>query len=114
MTAEKISRQEIRRDMMLNGKLHRVIPKLALPMIVSMLINSFYNMVDTFFVSMISAEATAAAGVNFSLMSIITAVGMAFGVGAGSYISRLLGAKRDEEASNTLSTAFVFALGLVP
>ena len=112
MTAEKISRQEIRRDMMLNGELHRVIPKLALPMIVSMLINSFYNMVDTFFVSMISAEATAAAGVNFSLMSIITAVGMAFGVGAGSYISRLLGAKRDEEASKTLSTAFVFALGV--
>jgi hypothetical protein len=29
MTAEKISRQEIRRDMMLNGELHRVIPKLA-------------------------------------------------------------------------------------
>ena len=79
--------------MMLNGELHRVIPKLALPMIVSMLINSFYNMVDTFFVSMISAEATAAAGVNFSLMSIITAVGMAFGVGAGSYILDFLAQK---------------------
>ena len=99
MSQENKSRQENRRDMMLNGKIHRIIPRLALPMMVSMLINSFYNMVDTYFVSKISSEATAAAGVNFSLMSIITSIGMAFGVGAGSYISRLLGAKRDEEAS---------------
>lgn len=112
MTAEKANRQENRRDLMLNGKIHRIIPKLALPMMVSMLINSFYNMVDTYFVSKISSEATAAAGVNFSLMSIITSVGMAFGVGAGSYISRLLGAKRDEEASKTISTAFILSFGV--
>ena len=110
MSQENKSRQENRRDMMLNGKIHRIIPRLALPMMVSMLINSFYNMVDTYFVSKISSEATAAAGVNFSLMSIITSIGMAFGVGAGSYISRLLGAKRDEEASKTISTAFVLAI----
>jgi putative MATE family efflux protein len=45
-------------------------------------------------------------------MSIIQAFGMAIGVGAASYISRLLGAKRDEEASRTLSTAFFTSIGV--
>lgn len=106
MEAERLGRQNARRDMMLNGKIHRIIPKLALPTIISMMIMSFYNMADTFFVSQIGKAATAAAGINFSLMGIIQAFGMSFGVGAGSYISRLLGAKKDEEASRTLSTAF--------
>lgn len=112
MTEDRATRQENRRDMMLNGKIHVIIPKLALPTMVSMLINSFYNMVDTYFVSRISSEATAAAGVNFSLMSIIMSIGMAFGVGASSYISRLLGAKRDEEASRTISTAFFLSISI--
>ena len=112
MTEDRATRQENRRDMMLNGKIHVIIPKLALPTMVSMLINSFYNMVDTYFVSRISSEATAAAGVNFSLMSIIMSIGMAFGVGASSYISRLLGAKRDEEASRTISSAFFLSISI--
>jgi len=112
MTVEQSNRQAKRREMMLNGNIHRIIPALAVPTIISMLVTSFYNMADTFFVSQIGKEATAAAGVNFSLMSVIQSFGMSFGVGAGSYISRLLGAKRDEEASRTLSTAFFSSIAV--
>ena len=69
----------------------KLIPRLAVPTIISMLITSFYNMADTFFVSKISTSASGAVGIVFSLMAIIQAIGFTFGVGSGSYISRLLG-----------------------
>ena len=110
MTAAQTDKQSARRDMMLNDPIHKVIPKLAVPTIISMLITSFYNMADTFFVSMLGTAATGAAGINFSLMTLIQAAGMAYGVGAGSYISRQLGAKKDEDASRALSTAFFLSI----
>ena len=53
-------RRAARRDMMLTGKLIRVIPIVALPMIISMLIDGLYNMADTYFVSQLGITATAA------------------------------------------------------
>ena len=63
--------------------------KLAVPCIVSMLVTTFYNMADTFFVGMLKSNAaTGAVGVVFSMMTIIQAVGFFFGHGSGNYISR--------------------------
>lgn len=53
----------------------KLVTTLAAPTIVSMLITSFYNMADTFFVGKINTSATAAVGVVFSLMALIQAVG---------------------------------------
>lgn len=83
---------------------------LAVPTIISMLITSFYNMVDTFFVGRINTSATAAVGVVFSLMAIIQALGFFFGHGSGNYISRQLGAQNTEEASKMASIGFFSAL----
>ena len=61
-----------------------------------MLVTSFYNMADTYFVGKINTQSTAAVGIVFSVMSIIQAVGFFFGHGSGNYISRKLGAGNGE------------------
>ena len=92
---------------MLGGRLSC---RLAMPCIVSMLVTSFYNMADTFFVGMLkSNSATGAVGVVFSLMAIIQAVGFFFGHGSGNFISRELD-DHYEEAAAMASTGFFAAL----
>lgn len=91
-----------------------LIAKLAVPCIISMLVTSFYNMADTFFVGqMKSNSATGAVGVVFSMMAIIQAVGFFFGHGSGNYISRELGKKNYAEAEKMAATGFftAFAAG---
>ena len=88
----------------------KLVCSLAVPTIISMLISSFYNMVDTFFVGKINTQATAAVGVVFSLMAIIQAIGFFFGHGSGNYISRQLGAQNEKEAAKMASFGFFSAL----
>lgn len=108
-----------RQAMMLEDPMISVIPRVAIPMIVSTVIDSLYNLADTFFVSGLGEVATAAVAVNDSLMTILRAVAMGFAMGAASYISRLMGANEDEKASNvattTLTIGCIFSLifGLV-
>jgi Na+-driven multidrug efflux pump len=72
-------------------------------------------MADTFFVSKLGTSASGAVGVVFSLMAIIQAVGFTLGMGSGSWISRLLGARRDEAANEVASSGFFasIAFGLL-
>ena len=89
----------------------KTICKLAVPCIISMLVTSFYNMADTFFVGMLKSNAaTGAVGVVFSMMAIIQAVGFFFGHGSGNYISRQLGQKNYKEASTMAANGFFAAL----
>ena len=89
-----------------------LICKLAVPCIISMLVTAFYNMADTYFVGMLKSNAaTGAVGVVFSMMAIIQAVGFFFGQGSGNYISRELGKKNYQEASNMAATGFFSTIG---
>ena len=111
-----MDQHEIKFRQMTQPPVHKLICKLAGPCIISMLVTSFYNMADTFFVGMLdSTEATGAVGVVFAMMAIIQAVGFFFGHGSGNYISRMLGKKNYDEASNMSATGFFCALltGLV-
>ena len=84
-----------------------LIAKLAVPCIISMLVTSFYNMADTFFVGQLKSNAaTGAVGVVFSMMAIIQAVGFFFGHGSGNFISRELGKKNSAEAEKWPQQAF--------
>ncbi|MFA6508430.1 MAG: MATE family efflux transporter [Treponemataceae bacterium] len=96
---------------MTTESISRLIPSLAVPTIISMLVTSLYNMADTYFVGKINTSATGAVGIVFSLMTLIQVVGMTLGVGSGSYVARLLGQKNTDRASATVSTAFFTALG---
>ena len=103
--------QERKYHQMTETPVGRLIVRLALPCIVSMLVTSFYNMADTFFVGMLrSNSATGAVGVVFSLMAVIQAVGFFFGHGSGNFISRELGRQNYREASNMAATGFFSAL----
>ena len=108
-------RQQERKLMMLNEPIHRVIPKMAVPTIVAFLINSIYSLADTYFVSSLGTNATAAVSVNASLDQLIMMCGSMLAMGANSYIARLLGKNDDKKASQVLSTAFftAFAIGAV-
>ena len=113
MDSKGIERQQRRRNMMMNDPIHRVIPKMAVPTIVAFLINSIYSLADTYFVSSLGTNATAAVSVNASLDQLIMMCGSMLAVGANSYIARLLGEGRDKKASQVLSTSFfgAFAIG---
>lgn len=87
----------------------RLIGELAVPTIISMLVTSFYNMADTFFVGKLNTQSTAAVGIVFSVMAIIQALGFFFGHGSGNYISRRLGAKDFEEAAVMAANGFFLA-----
>ncbi len=105
-------RQEARRTMMLSEPIHKIIPKMAIPTIVAFLINSIYSLADTYFVSSLGTNATAAVSVNSSLDQLIMMCGSMLALGANSYIARLLGKGDDKKASCVLSTSFFTALGI--
>ena len=88
----------------------KLIPALAVPTIISMLVTGIYNSADTYFVGRISTQATAAVGLVFSVMAIIQAFGFFCGQGSGNYLSRLLGAGKKQEANEVAITGFLMAL----
>lgn len=102
--------QEERHIYMTETPVRKLIIKLAIPTIISMLVTSIYNMADTYFVSHISTEASAAVGVTYSIMAMIQAIGFTLGMGSGTYVSRLLGMKEYDKAKRTVSTAFFTAI----
>lgn len=89
---------------------HRVIGAMAIPTIISMLLTSMYNLVDTFFVGRINTQSTAAVGIVFSVMFFIQAFSFFFGNGSGNYISRQLGAQDTKDAEGMASTGLFYTL----
>ena len=113
MDVKGADKQQERKLMMLNEPIRRVIPKMAIPTIVAFLITSIYSLADTYFVSSLGTNATAAVSVNASLDQLIMMCGSMLAMGANSYIARLLGKNDEQKASRVLSTAFfaAFAIG---
>lgn len=103
--------RELKYKQMTEPPVQKLICKLAVPCIISMLVTAFYNMADTYFVGMLKSNAaTGAVGVVFSMMAIIQAIGFFYGQGSGVYISAQLGKKNYQEASNMAATGFYSAL----
>lgn len=88
----------------------KLIIKLGIPTTISMLVTNIYNMADTYFVGTLGTSASGAVGIVFGLMAILQAVGFMFGHGAGSIVSRSLGAKDNETANKVGSAAFFACL----
>lgn len=93
----------------------RLVLRLSIPTIISMMVTSLYNVVDAAFVGSLSTEATAAIGVGFAYQTFIQAIGFFFGHGSGNHISRALGARNKEDASLFAAVGFFspFLLGIV-
>ena len=75
-----------------------LICKFAVPNTVGLLAITVYSLADSYFVSALGTEASAAVGVTFALHVLIQAVGYTLGMGAGSLLSRALGQKKDRDA----------------
>ena len=98
--------QEEKYQMMTETPIPKLIGRLAVPTIISMLVTSFYNMADTFFVGKIDTSATAAVGIVFPVMAMIQALGFFCGHGSGNSISRKLGSKDIKAAEELAATGF--------
>lgn len=99
--------------MMTETPVQKLIMKLAVPTIISMLVTGIYNTADTYFVGRIEGygtQATAAVGLVFPIMAMIQAFGFLFGHGSGNFLSRMLGAGKKKEASQMASTGFAMAM----
>ena len=102
--------QEEKYQMMTETPIPKLIGRLAVPTIISMLVTSFYNMADTFFVGKIDTSATAAVGIVFPVMAMIQALGFFCGHGSGNSISRKLGSKDIKAAEELAATGFFCAM----
>ena len=90
--------------------IRRLVPTLAVPTIISMLVTGIYNSADTYFVGRISTQATAAVGLVFTVMALIQALGFFCGQGSANYLARLLGAGEKQKASEVAVMGFAMAL----
>lgn len=113
MEAVKMDKSQEQYEKMTRTPVHKLILRLAVPTILSMLATTLYNLVDTAFVGTLGNSASGAVGIVFGFMSILQAIGFMFGQGSGSLLSRRLGERNEEAASKTASTGFIcsFVLG---
>ena len=88
---------------------------MALPMVLSMMVNSLYNIIDSYFVAKINENAMTALSLVFPVQNLITAVGVGFGIGINATIAYFLGAQKQEKAdtSATLGVACSFLHGVL-
>lgn len=83
---------------------------MALPMVLSMLVNSLYNIVDSLFVAQISEDAMTALSLVYPIQNLINAVGIGFGVGINAVIAFHLGAGEQDKADMAATQGLVFSL----
>ena len=83
---------------------------MALPMVLSMMVNSLYNIIDSFFVAQISEEAMTALSLVYPVQNFINAVGIGFGVGINAVIAFYLGAGDNRKADQAATQGLVLAV----
>lgn len=104
--------QQKQYEKMTTEPVEKLLFTLSVPTIISMMVTNIYNLVDTAFVGTLGTSESGATGIVFSYMAILQAVAFMCGQGAGSIMSRKLGAKDLEEASKYSSTGFFLSFGL--
>ena len=87
-----------------------LILSMALPMALSMLVNSLYNIVDSFFVAQISEDAMTALSLVFPIQNFINAVGIGFGIGINAAIAFYLGAGKQSDADTAATLGLLLAI----
>lgn len=87
-----------------------LILSMSLPMVLSMLVNSLYNIIDSFFVAQISEEAMTALSLVYPVQNFINAVGIGFGVGINAVIAFYLGAGDNKKADQATTQGLVLAM----
>ena len=97
-------------QMIRDEKIPKVLIKLGVPTMVGMMVSALYSVVDAYFVGWLGTSQMGAVSIVFPIVQIIVGLGMTFGSGAASYISRLLGEENVDQANRTASTALFSSL----
>lgn len=87
-------------------KVPGLVLSMSLPMVLSMLVNSLYNIVDSYFVAGIQEEAMTALSLVFPIQNLLNAIAIGFGIGINAAIAFFLGAGRKEQADQAASAGF--------
>ena len=86
---------------MKENKILPLVLSMSLPMVISMGVNSLYNIVDSYFVAKMSEDAMTALALVYPVQNIITAIAVGFGIGTNAVISYFMGARQQEDADPT-------------
>ena len=100
-----MSEQNKKIELLGSAPIPKALLAMGLPTMIGMMINALYNLVDAYFVGGLGTSQMGAISVAFPLGQIVVGLGLLFGNGAASYISRLLGRGEKETANKVASTA---------
>ncbi len=107
----KVVREDMMNDTFMKEKpILPLLTSMALPMVVSMLVNSLYNIVDSLFVAKINEKAMTALSLVYPLQNLMNAIAIGFGIGINAVIAFHLGAGNREKADIAATHGFIFAL----
>ncbi len=104
--------EDKRIELLRDEPVSKAVNHMSIPAIIGLLVMAIYNFVDTMFVAWLGTEATGATQVVFPIMMVISAFGLAFGMGGGSYISRLLGKDHKIEANKVATVSFITSISV--
>ena len=90
----------------------KALMSLGVPIMIGMLINALYNLVDAYFVGGLGESQMGAISIVFPLGQVVVGLGLMFGNGAASYLSRLLGRGEKESADQVASTALYSSVSI--
>ncbi len=95
-----------------SGNLRRAIVLLSVPMILEMIMESLFAVVDVFFVARVGVEAVATVGLTESVITLVYSIAIGISMAATAMVARRVGAERPEEASRAGAQAMLIALAL--
>ena len=97
--------QSKKMELLGSASIPKALLAMGIPTMIGMLVNAFYNLVDAYFVGGLGESQMGAISVVYPLGQVVVGLGLLFGNGAASYISRLLGRGDKENADKVASTA---------
>lgn len=87
-----------------------LILSMSLPMVISMAVNSLYNIIDSYFVAKISEDAMTALSLVYPMQNLVNAVTIGFGIGLNAVIAFYLGAQDNEKANSAVTHGFILSI----
>ena len=105
--------QSKKMELLGSASIPKALLAMGIPTMIGMLVNAFYNLVDAYFVGGLGESQMGAISVVYPLGQVVVGLGLLFGNGAASYISRLLGRGDKENADKVASTALYSSVSAV-
>lgn len=100
-----MNEQNSKLELLGNAPVSKALVSLGIPIMIGMLINAFYNLADAYFVGGLGEQQMGAISIVFPIGQAVVGLGLMFGNGAASYLSRLLGCGNKKAADMAASTA---------